>query len=116
MFDIMKHIIGDLGHEEFWILYLNNSNKVICKKRLSIGGITGTLVDVRIVLKQALEFSATGLLLCHNHPSGTLNPSEADKAITQKIKIASAQLDIKLLDHLIVTQHSYFSFADESIL
>ncbi|WP_299125540.1 DNA repair protein RadC [uncultured Winogradskyella sp.] len=116
VFDIMQPILGDLPHEEFWILYLNNSNKVIHKSQLSKGGITGTLVDVRLVLKNALEVGATALILCHNHPSGTLKPSQADKDITQKLKTAAKSLDIKVLDHLIVTHKAYFSFADEEIL
>lgn len=115
IFEIMQPIIGELPHEEFWIIYLNNSNKVIAKAQLSKGGITGTLVDVRIVFKTALEMGATGLILCHNHPSGTLIPSEADKQITRKLKVAGDSLEIKVLDHLIVTETSYFSFVDEGI-
>lgn len=116
VFEVMQPILGELPHEEFWILYLNNSNKVIQKNQLSKGGITGTLVDVRLVLKSALEFGATALILCHNHPSGTLKPSQADKDITQKLKTAAQSLDIKVLDHLIITEKTYFSFADENIL
>ncbi|MFV8333050.1 RadC family protein [Flavobacterium sp. GSP14] len=115
IFEIMQPIIGELPHEEFWIIYLNNSNKVISKAQLSKGGITGTLVDVRIVFKTALEMGATGLILCHNHPSGTLIPSDADKQITKKLKLAGDSLEIKVLDHLIVTETSYFSFVDEGI-
>jgi DNA repair protein RadC len=116
VFDIMQPILGELPHEEFWILYLNNSNKVIQKNQLSKGGITGTLVDVRLVLKNALETGATALVLCHNHPSGTLKPSQADKDITQKLKAAAQSLDIKVLDHLIVTEKAYFSFSDENLM
>ncbi|MFI2741230.1 DNA repair protein RadC [Zhouia sp. PK063] len=116
VFELMQPIIGELPHEEFWIVYLNNSNKVIQQNQLSKGGITGTLVDVRLVLKQALQLNATAIILVHNHPSGTLQPSEADKQITRKLKTASENLDIKVLDHLIVTAKSYFSFADEGIL
>ena len=115
IFEIMQPIIGELPHEEFWIIYMNNSNKVIAKSQLSKGGITGTLVDVRIVFKTALEMGATALILCHNHPSGTLIPSDADKQITRKLKLAGDSLEIKVLDHLIVTEASYFSFADEGI-
>ncbi|TDE00184.1 RadC family protein [Flavobacterium sandaracinum] len=115
IFEIMQPIIGELPHEEFWIIYMNNSNKVIAKSQLSKGGITGTLVDVRIVFKTALEMGATALILCHNHPSGTLIPSDADKQITRKLKLAGDSLEIKVLDHLIVTENSYFSFADEGI-
>lgn len=116
VFEIMQPIIGELPHEEFWIVYLNNSNKVIQKQQLSKGGITGTLVDVRLVLKTALEVGATGLILAHNHPSGTLKPSTSDKQLTQKLKQAGDNLDIKVLDHLIVTEKAYFSFADENLL
>lgn len=115
-FEILQPIMGELEHEEFWILYLNNSNKVLQKSQLSKGGITGTLVDVRIIMKQTLELGAVGLILAHNHPSGTLKPSNADKEITQKIKRASESLDIKVLDHLIITQKDYFSFADNQLL
>lgn len=116
VFRIMQPLIGDLGHEEFWIIYLNNSNKVLRKQQLSRGGMTGTLVDVRIVMKQALEEGATSIILAHNHPSGTLRASQADKSITQKMMAAGELLDVKVLDHLIVTEHAYFSFADEGIL
>ncbi|WOD44459.1 RadC family protein [Hwangdonia lutea] len=116
VFELMQPIIGELQHEEFWIIYLNNSNKVIQKNQLSKGGITGTLVDVRLVLKNALQVGATGLILAHNHPSGTLKPSEADKQITNKLKVAAESLDIKVLDHLIITEKAYFSFADENTL
>ena len=115
IFEIMQPIIGELPHEEFWIVYLNNSNKIISKSQLSKGGITGTLVDIRLVFKTALEMGATGLILCHNHPSGTLVPSDADKQITRKLKLAGESLEIKVLDHLIVTEVSYFSFVDEGI-
>jgi DNA repair protein RadC len=115
IFEIMQPIIGELPHEEFWIVYLNNSNKIISKSQLSKGGITGTLVDVRLVFKMALEMGATGLILCHNHPSGTLIPSDADKQITRKLKLAGDSLEIKVLDHLIVTEVNYFSFVDEGI-
>ena len=115
IFEIMQPIIGELPHEEFWIVYLNNSNKIISKSQLSKGGITGTLVDVRLVFKMALEMGATGLILCHNHPSGTLIPSDADKQITRKLKLAGESLEIKVLDHLIVTEANYFSFVDDGI-
>ena len=113
---LMQPIIGDLPHEEFWVLLLNNSNKVIYKMQLSKGGLTQTVVDIRMLFKTALEHLATALILVHNHPSGQLVASGADKDITQKIKLAGNSLDIKLLDHLIITQNGYFSFADEDIL
>jgi len=115
VFEIMQPVIGELPHEEFWIVYLNNSNKVLSKAQLSKGGITGTLVDTRLVFKNALEMGATALILCHNHPSGTLIPSDADKQITKKLKSAGDSLEIKVLDHLIITERNYFSFADEGI-
>jgi DNA repair protein RadC len=116
IFELMQPIIGELPHEEFWIVLLNNSNKVISKTQLSKGGITGTIVDVRLVFKIALEMGATSLILCHNHPSGTLKPSDADIKITQKLKRAGESLEINVLDHLIVTENSYFSFVDDGIL
>lgn len=115
VFEIMQPVIGELAHEEFWVIFLNNSNKVISKSQLSIGGISGTIVDVRLVFKLALETGATALILCHNHPSGALHPSEADKQITKKMKLAGDSLDVKVLDHLIITETKYFSFADEGI-
>lgn len=116
VFELLHPVIGDLPHEEFWVVYLNNSNKVLEKQQLSKGGITGTLVDVRLVLKTALELSAVGLILAHNHPSGTLRPSQSDKQLTQKLKKAAASLDVKVLDHIIVTEKTYFSFADDGLL
>lgn len=114
--ELLHPLLGELPHEEFWIVYLNNSNTIVHKSQLSKGGITGTLVDVRLVLKEALEFGAVGLILAHNHPSGTLRPSLADKEITKKLQTAAAALDIKVLDHVIITQKDYYSFADDGIL
>ncbi|PKH52785.1 hypothetical protein CXF68_19715 [Tenacibaculum sp. Bg11-29] len=113
---IMQLLIGDLQHEEFWVLYLNNSNKVLAKRQLSKGGFTATVVDVRLLYKEALKLSAIGVVVCHNHPSGTLEPSRSDIELTKKIKEAGITLDIKLLDHLIITKKAYFSFADKGIL
>lgn len=115
VFEIMQPIIGELPHEEFWILYLNNSNKVIYKSQLSKGGITGTVVDVRIVFKMALEHNAVGIILCHNHPSGVLQASEPDKQITRELKAAGRTLSINVLDHVIVTENGYLSFVDTGI-
>jgi DNA repair protein RadC len=115
VFEIMQPIIGELPHEEFWILYLNNSNKVIHKSQLSKGGITGTVVDSRIVFKTAFEQNATSIILTHNHPSGKLVASDADKEITQKLKMAGKQLDIIVIDHIIITENGYYSFQDEGI-
>ncbi len=113
---IMQPLIGDLEHEEFWVLYLNNANKVIAKHQLSKGGFTATLVDVRLLYKRSLELSSVGIIVCHNHPSGKLEPSQSDIALTHKIKQAGVTLDIKLLDHIIITEKAYFSFADKGIL
>jgi DNA repair protein RadC len=116
IFEIMQPLIGELPHEEFWVLYLNNSNKVIKKEQLSKGGITGTVVDVRLILKLALENNATSLILSHNHPSGRLEPSEPDIEITQKLKLAARQLELSVIDHIIVTENGYYSFADEGVI
>lgn len=113
VFELMHPLLGDLPHEEFWVIYLNNSNHVVHKAQISKGGITGTVVDVRIILKVALEYHALSFILCHNHPSGKLFPSEADIEITNKIKIAAKQLDILLVDHMIVTELGYYSFAED---
>jgi DNA repair protein RadC len=115
VFEIMQPIIGDLLHEEFWVLYLNNANKVIHKAQLSKGGITGTVVDVRLIFKLALEHNATSIILSHNHPSGKLVASDADREITKKLTFAGEQLDIKVLDHIIITEKGYLSFQDEGI-
>ena len=116
VYELLQPIIGDLPHEEFWIVYLNNSNLVLDSLQLSKGGMTGTLVDIRIVLRKALELRAISIVLGHNHPSGNLNPSMADKRLTEKLRLAAQSLDIKVLDHVIVTEKSYFSFADEGLL
>ena len=116
VFEIVYPLLGHLSHEEFWVLYLNNSNKILAKTQMSKGGMTSTTVDVRIVMKQALEHSATAIVLVHNHPSGSLHPSKSDTQLTEKFKLAAESLDIKVLDHIIVTEKNYFSFADESLL
>lgn len=115
VFEIMQPIIGELPHEEFWVLYLNNSNKVIHKSQLSKGGITGTVVDSRIIFKTALEYNATSLILTHNHPSGKLLASDADKEVTKKLKLAGQQMDIFVLDHIIITENGYYSFNDNGV-
>jgi DNA repair protein RadC len=113
VFDIMQPIIGELMHEEFWVLYLNNSNKVIAKTQISKGGLTGTVVDKRLVFKNAFENNATAMILTHNHPSGKLKPSDADIEITKELKLAGKQLDVRVLDHIIITENDYYSFADD---
>jgi DNA repair protein RadC len=114
--DIFQPLLSDLAHEEFWILFLNRSNKVIDRMKLSQGGISGTVTDVRLVMKKAIEYLASGIIVCHNHPSGNLNPSESDSKITSKIKEAGNLMDIQLLDHLIISDKEYYSFADNGLL
>lgn len=113
IFDMMQPLIGELPYEEFWVLFLNNNMKVLHKSQLSKGGITGTVVDLRLVFKLALEQNATSIVLVHNHPSGSLQPSTADFEITKKIEIAGKTLDISVIDHLIITETDYYSFKDE---
>ncbi len=114
--EIFQPLLSDLLHEEFWILFLNRSNKVINRMKLSQGGISGTVTDVRMVMKKAIEYLASGIIVCHNHPSGNLNPSESDSNITRKIKDAGNLMDIQLLDHLIISEKDYYSFADNGLL
>jgi DNA repair protein RadC len=114
--DIFQPLLADLPHEEFWILFLNRSNRVINRMKLSQGGVSGTVTDVRMIMKKAVEYLASGIIVCHNHPSGNLNPSESDSKITQKIKEAGNLLDIQLLDHIIISDKDYYSFADNGVL
>lgn len=115
-YQILKNHLSDLRTEEFWAVFLNQSNKVIHISQLTQGGISQSIVDVRIVFKTALDHFSTGIIVAHNHPSGNLKPSKEDIDITQKIKEAGKLMNIQLLDHLIITQNSYFSFADEGLL
>ena len=115
VFTLMQPLIGELPHEEFWVLYLNSTNRVIHKARLFSGGITHTTVDVRLLFKTALEQGAIGLILVHNHPSGSTTPSKEDIELTQRVKTAGEMLDIKLLDHVIVTEKKYLSLLDERL-
>ena len=115
VFEFFHPILADLPHEEFWVLFLNQSNKVIDKYRASHGGITSTTIDVRLIMKTAIEKLATSMILCHNHPSGSLIPSKSDIEITQKLREAGKVMDIKVLDHVIVTDESFYSFGDEGI-
>lgn len=106
-------LIGDLKHEEFWVAYLNQSNRIVLRSKISKGGVSETAVDIRIILKNAIEHLASGLILCHNHPSGNNRPSNADDLFTKKIKEAARLMDIRVLDHLIVCDDCYYSYADE---
>ena len=112
----MQPLIGDLPHEEFWVLYLNSANRVIHKCRLSSGGITHTTVDIRLLFKNALEQGAVALILVHNHPSGSTEPSHDDIQLTQRVKTAAETLDIKLLDHVIITEKAYESLVENGIM
>ena len=116
VFELMQPILGSLDHEEFWVLYLNNAHRLISKSQLSKGEITAALVDKRLLFKRALEVGAVALILIHNHPSGKIEPSTFDLRLTNTLKTAAKTLDIKVLDHLIVTEKTYFSFADENLL
>ncbi len=113
---IFQPLLGDLPHEEFWVLLLNRSNRVIDKQMVSQGGIAGTVTDVRIILKVAVEKLASSIILCHNHPSGNLQASEADRTITKKIKEAGKWMDIPVVDHVIIGNEKYFSFADKGLI
>jgi DNA repair protein RadC len=114
--DFFQPMLGDLNHEEFWIMLLDRGNKILDTFKISQGGITGTVIDVRLILKIALEKLASSLILCHNHPSGTMQASEADITITNKISDSGKIMDIAVLDHIIICNNKYLSFADEGIL
>lgn len=116
VFKVLQPLMGELGHEEFWILLMDNNHKVLEKHQISKGGITATHVDSRLLFKKAIEAGAVAVILAHNHPSGTLKPSRADRDITTKIIAAGETLDIKVLDHIIITQQDYYSFADNDLL
>lgn len=113
---VLRPVLGNLQHEEFRILYLDSSNKVIRNMLLSKGGINRTSVDIRIAFKNALQLNAVSMILAHNHPSGNLAPSTSDKKLTEKFIAAGASLDIKVVDHLIVSEDGFFSFSDEGII
>ena len=108
--------LSDLGHEQFWIMLLNNANKVIKLEKIGVGGMTGTSADPKKIFKSALENNATSIMLCHNHPSGNVVPSNADKQITNNLIKAGQFLEIKILDHIIIGNDNYFSFADEGLM
>jgi DNA repair protein RadC len=117
--DAYDHIainLKDLQHEEFWVLFLDRANKVIDKTRVSQGGVSGTIIDVRIILKQAIEKLASSIILVHNHPSGNLQPSSNDLEITKKTSEAAKLMDVQVIDHLIIAGNKYTSFADEGLL
>ncbi len=113
VYEMMHPILADLPHEEFWIVLLNRANKVINTLKISQGGVAGTVIDPKIIMKAALDQLASSIILCHNHPSGNKQPSQQDISITKKLKEAGKVMDIPVLDHLIVTDNGYYSFADE---
>lgn len=115
-YKILRNYLSDLRTEEFWAIFLNQSNRVLHFAQLTQGGINQSIVDIRILFKTALDHYATALIIAHNHPSGNLKPSKEDLEITQRIKEAGKMLNIQLLDHLIITQNAYFSFSDDGIL
>ncbi|MBK8491707.1 MAG: DNA repair protein RadC [Saprospirales bacterium] len=115
-FQLLSGLLEDLAHEEFWVLLLNRANRVIGREQISSGGTAGTVVDSKIVFRKALECRASSIILSHNHPSGQLQPSQADINLTKKLKEGGALLDIHILDHLIVGDRNFYSFADEGLL
>jgi len=116
IYEYMQSSLTDLNYEEFWVIFLNATNKIISKTVISQGGISETLVDSKKIFKLALENNAVNIILSHNHPSGQVNPSETDITLTKKIKNGAETLDIKLLDHIIIGQSGYFSFTDEGLI
>jgi len=116
VYKLFHPLMGDLEHEEFWLLMLNRANRVLGRFKVSQGGLSGTVIDTRIILKKALDNLASSIIVCHNHPSGNKQPSDADLKITEKLKKAAEMLEIKLLDHVIIADKSYFSFADEGLI
>jgi DNA repair protein RadC len=114
--EYLKALFSDYRHEVFAVLFLNRANKVNHFEIISEGGITGTIADPRIILKKALESDAVNIILSHNHPSGSLKPSKADELLTKKIKDAARLLDIEVVDHIIVSEEGYYSFADEGLI
>jgi len=115
-FNCVNGTMTDLDHEQFRTIYLNRNNVILKIETISIGGVSGTVVDPKIVYKKALENNSSSIILIHNHPSGNLKPSEADLQITDKLVKAGANLDIKVLDHLIIGDRDYYSFADEGLI
>ncbi len=115
-YNCIAPLVYGLPHEEFWVIYLSNANHIIAKHKIGQGGITATLVDIRVILQKALIENAVSFIICHNHPSGNLTPSNADKGLTQQLKQAAALLQINLLDHVIIAGDDYFSFADNDLL
>lgn len=116
VYNLFGNELQTLSHEEFWVVFLNTSNRLIKKERISVGGLDSTIVDLRIILKRALLLSSTSIILAHNHPSGSLKPSQADINLTKQIIKACSSINISVLDHLIIAGGKYFSFTDEGLI
>ncbi len=116
IFELFGQKLGDLPYEEFWLTMVNRANKIIELRKISAGGVSGTVTDIKIILKAAIEKTASGIIVCHNHPSGNIKPSNSDINLTKKLKSACNIVDIPLLDHLIVSYSDYYSFADEGFI
>lgn len=115
-YEYLRPALSDLPHEEFWLLLLNRANKIMEAERISVGGVSGTVADLKVIFKRSIDRLASSIILAHNHPSGNLRPSQADKTLTKKVVAGGKLLDIAVLDHLIITDEGYFSFADEHLL
>ncbi|MBI2279309.1 MAG: DNA repair protein RadC [Bacteroidetes bacterium] len=115
-YESINDVLSDLPHEEFWVLYLTRKNEIIKRENISKGGVTGTVADGKIIFKNAVNLLASSVILCHNHPSGNLKPSEADIKLTKKLKEIGLLMDTPVVDHIIVGNNNYFSFADENLL
>lgn len=115
-YEEIQDVLSDLQHEEFWVIYLNRKNEILKKSNISKGGVSGTIADSKIIFKSAVEQLASAIILCHNHPSGNLTPSEEDKRLTKKLVEAGKLLDLPILDHIIVGEKDYFSFTDEGLI
>lgn len=115
-YNAMADVLNDLPHEEFWVLYLNRKNNIIKRSNISKGGLTQTVVDAKIIFKEAINTLATSIIIFHNHPSGALKPSEADIQLTKKLKQTGVIMDIPVVDHIIIGDNNYFSFADENLI
>ena len=116
VFEYFYPLLSDLPHEEFWLLFLRRNNSVIGSVRISVGGASGTVVDAKMVFRSALEHRACGLVLCHNHPSGSVKPSSHDVFLTRKLSEGGRNLDIYIGDHVIISGRNYYSFADDGLI
>jgi len=116
LYEILKPRMADLPHEEFWVIYLNKANKILSFESISKGGVAGTVADIKIIFKKAIEQLASSIILAHNHPSGNLKPSSADIQLTKKMKETGQIMEIEVMDHIIVSESGYYSFADEGMI